>query len=136
MQRRYEEHFFAGGPSLSEALEASGAGTGEDGQKEGRRRLFQGTRSKYGDGTSSFRLWPCRWYDVSCWLRVLFTGSAYGGSREPAYDVNSYPSGEGSFVFLPPIVVRSFVPLRARYFCSLPCVYVRALVRPIDRSIG
>lgn len=37
----------------------------------------------------------CKWYDVSCILRYLFSTFLYGlgGTMEPAYDANSYPTG-------------------------------------------
>jgi Papain family cysteine protease/Cathepsin propeptide inhibitor domain (I29) len=36
----------------------------------------------------------CKWYDVSCILRYLFSTFLYGlgGTMEPAYDANSYPT--------------------------------------------
>ena len=36
----------------------------------------------------------CKWYDVSCILRYLFSKFLYGlgGTMEPAYDANSYPT--------------------------------------------
>ena len=36
----------------------------------------------------------CKWYDVSCILRYIFSTFLYGlgGTMEPAYDANSYPT--------------------------------------------
>jgi hypothetical protein len=46
----------------------------------------------------------CKWYDVSCILRYIFSTFLYGlgGTMEPAYDANSYPTCKSnqSFFFL------------------------------------
>lgn len=34
----------------------------------------------------------CKWWDVSCYLRWIFGYQYIGGTREPVYDENSYPS--------------------------------------------
>lgn len=38
----------------------------------------------------------CKWYDVSCHLRYIFQTYFYGmgGTMEPRYDANSYPTGK------------------------------------------
>jgi Cathepsin propeptide inhibitor domain (I29) len=44
----------------------------------------------------------CDWYDVSCLLQYIFSTYFYGvgGTMEPAYDANSYPTGTIYFVIL------------------------------------
>jgi hypothetical protein len=42
----------------------------------------------------SARYMSCKWWDVSCYLRSIFSKYLYGlgGTMEPAYDANSYPT--------------------------------------------
>mmetsp|Transcript_33365 Transcript_33365/g.99342 ORF Transcript_33365/g.99342 Transcript_33365/m.99342 type:complete len:481 (+) Transcript_33365:1133-2575(+) len=83
VQRRYEEHVnsqTSSGLSLADAL--------QERTYAGRYR----SESSSGRAQSGFSWYSCRWWDCSCWLRVIFTGSPYGGSSEPAFDGNSYPS--------------------------------------------
>ena len=47
------------------------------------------------DNISSYKisfLNGCQWWDVSCSLRYIFGYQYVGGTREPTYDENSYPS--------------------------------------------
>lgn len=63
------------------------------------RKLEEHTATYGGEGSrlngskyqSSF-LHGCSWWDVSCVLRWIFSYQYVGGTREPVYDENSYPS--------------------------------------------
>jgi len=50
--------------------------------------MYQSSSYSYGVSYS------CSWWDVSCWLQVIFSGSMFGGTLEPEYDSNSYPTCE------------------------------------------
>jgi C1A family cysteine protease len=53
------------------------------------RKLGYKGQASYSSSSSS-----CVWYDVSCWLRLFVNeyGFRIGGTMEPAYDSDSYPS--------------------------------------------
>eukprot|EP00542_Grammatophora_oceanica_P012081 CAMPEP_0194030554 /NCGR_PEP_ID=MMETSP0009_2-20130614/3992_1 /TAXON_ID=210454 /ORGANISM="Grammatophora oceanica, Strain CCMP 410" /LENGTH=766 /DNA_ID=CAMNT_0038670519 /DNA_START=108 /DNA_END=2408 /DNA_ORIENTATION=- len=76
LQKKYEL-YLQEQPALSHFL-----------SKDNQRRSLQ-----YG-GTQASYSGSCRWYDVSCWLRwfVHRYGFGIGGTMEPAYDADSYPS--------------------------------------------
>jgi hypothetical protein len=49
----------------------------------------------FADNVSSYKIGflnGCQWWDVSCSLRYIFGYQYVGGTREPTYDENSYPS--------------------------------------------
>ena len=54
--------------------------------KENKQHRKLGFSASYSGG--------CKWYDVSCWLRLFVSKYGYriGGTMEPAYDQNTYPS--------------------------------------------
>ena len=56
----------------------------------------------------------CKWYDVSCLLRYLFSTFLYGlgGTMEPAYDANSYPTCTWHTNFIGQTKYQSYYHLR------------------------
>jgi len=91
VQRAYEKHFQSS-PRLSEVL----VDETYVGHFESSSRFYGETTSSHHQVSSparqTFTIFSCRWYDVSCLLRVIFTGSPFGGSSEPVYNENNYPS--------------------------------------------
>lgn len=45
---------------------------------------------------SSMYAGSCSWYDISCWLKWILNTYGYniGGTMEPGYDADTYPSGK------------------------------------------
>ena len=91
--------------ALRERLLGPGGGRLGGAQREGReqmmRRHFHPTvhdlyqefaPSESGSGRGTYTFHNCKWYDVSCLLRWTFSGIAIGGTREPAYDEDSFPT--------------------------------------------
>jgi hypothetical protein len=92
---------------LEEHTTMFGAGTFKEGSES---RLhgskFQGSNASSNscswwdiacniDSISSYKinfLNGCKWWDVSCSLRYIFGYQCVGGTREPTYDENSFPS--------------------------------------------
>jgi hypothetical protein len=70
----------------------------------------------------------CKWYDVSCILRYIFSTFLYGfgGTMEPAYDANSYPTGMYYALFL---VQSKFYLTTLFYFHFENCSYGLAITR-------
>jgi len=72
-------------PSIQRKLEEHTAMYGDGGGGIRNSRLHGSKyQSKYLNG--------CSWWDVSCILRWIFSYQYIGGTREPVYDENSYPS--------------------------------------------
>ena len=83
VQERYEKHWKKNvSPSTKRSTGSSRGGPNN-------RRLRQ--QVGYGGSSSG----SCDWYDISCWLRWIVNTYAYniGGTMEPEYDSDSYPSG-------------------------------------------
>lgn len=93
VQSRYEEHILSqtsSGLSLAGALQERTYVGGRCGSATADSNCYR-SESSSGAAQSGFSWYSCKWYDVSCWLRVIFTGSAYGGSSEPEFDGSNYP---------------------------------------------
>ncbi|KAL3802559.1 hypothetical protein ACHAW5_010952 [Stephanodiscus triporus] len=91
---------------LEEHTMMFGAGT----FKEGRDSRLHGSKFQANYASSSCSFWDvacrvdnlatykisflnnCAWWDVSCSLRYIFGYQYVGGTREPTYDENTYPS--------------------------------------------
>eukprot|EP00579_Thalassiosira_antarctica_P009558 CAMPEP_0201910366 /NCGR_PEP_ID=MMETSP0903-20130614/1764_1 /ASSEMBLY_ACC=CAM_ASM_000552 /TAXON_ID=420261 /ORGANISM="Thalassiosira antarctica, Strain CCMP982" /LENGTH=1191 /DNA_ID=CAMNT_0048444987 /DNA_START=94 /DNA_END=3669 /DNA_ORIENTATION=- len=74
-------------PSIRRKLEEHTAmygGGGSNGETHNSRLHGSKYQSNYLHG--------CSWWDVSCLLRWVFSYTSIGGTREPIYDENSYPS--------------------------------------------